>query len=88
MRKYGIRFPRQLFLDTTQPQMAIHINRQRAADVGISVDTISAAVQTVLSGKDLGNYYVGDNAIEILAKVPDGMVQDTSALDPWRRKPR
>ncbi len=71
----------QLNYDTTQPQMAIQIDRQRASDVGISVDTISAAVQTILSGKDLGNYYVGDNPIEILAKVPDGMVQDVSALD-------
>jgi HAE1 family hydrophobic/amphiphilic exporter-1 len=42
---------------------------------------ISGAVQTVLSGKDLGNFYVGDDAIDILAKVPDGMVQDSSALD-------
>ena len=71
----------QLNYNTTQPQMAIRIDRQRAADVGISVDTISAAVQTILSGKDLGNYYVGDNPIEIMAKVPDGMVQDSSALD-------
>jgi HAE1 family hydrophobic/amphiphilic exporter-1 len=71
----------QLNYDTTQPQMAIKIDRQRATDVGISVDTISAAVQTILSGKDLGNYYIGDDPIEILAKVPDGMVQDSSALD-------
>ncbi len=52
----------QLNYDTTQPQMAIKIDRQRATDVGISVDTISAAVQTILSGKDLGNYYIGDDA--------------------------
>ena len=71
----------QLNYDTTQPQMSIKIDRQRAADVGISVDTISGAVQTILSGKNLGNYYVGDDAIEIVAKVPDGMVQDSSALD-------
>ncbi len=71
----------QLNYNTTQPQLSIKVNRERASQVGISVDAISAAVQTVLSGKNLGNFYIGDNPIEILAKVPDGMIQDASALD-------
>ena len=71
----------QLNYNTTQPQLSIKVNRDRATQVGISVDSISSAVQTVLSGKNLGNFYIGDNPIEILAKVPDGMIQDSSALD-------
>ncbi len=71
----------QLNYNTTQPQLSIKVDRDRAAQVGISVEAISSAVQTVLSGKKLGNFYIGDNPIEILAKVPDGMIQDSSALD-------
>jgi len=71
----------QVNYDTTQPQLSIKINRQRAADLGIPVDQISTAVETLLSGDDLGNFYVGDNAIEILATLPPGMIQDASTLD-------
>jgi HAE1 family hydrophobic/amphiphilic exporter-1 len=71
----------RLNYDTTQPQMSIKIDRERASDLGISVDSVSAAVQTLLSGKDLGNFYVGDDPIRIRARLPDGMIQDANALD-------
>ena len=40
----------RLNYDTTQPQLSIKIDRERAADLGISVDSISAVVQTLLDG--------------------------------------
>jgi HAE1 family hydrophobic/amphiphilic exporter-1 len=71
----------RLNYDTTQPQLSIRIDRQRASDAGVSVDTISSVVQTILSGKDLGDFYIGDDPIEIRARVPFGMIQDAAALD-------
>ncbi len=76
------RFSRvQLNYDTTQPQMSIRIDRQRATDIGIPVASISAAVQTLLDGRDLGSFYVGDDPIEIRLRVPEGMIQDVHALE-------
>ena len=71
----------RLNYDTTQPQLSIHIDRQRAIDAGITVETISSVVQTLLSGRDVGDFYIGDDPIEIRAQVPYGMIQDPSGLD-------
>ena len=78
----------QVNYDTTQPQLSIKIDRQRATDLGIPVDQISSALNILLSGKNLGNYYIGDNAIEILATLPDGLIQDASALDNMQLRTR
>jgi HAE1 family hydrophobic/amphiphilic exporter-1 len=71
----------QLNYDTTQPQVSINVDRQRATDLGIPVDSIASTVQTIVDSKDLGSFYIGDTAIDIVAKVPDGMIQDVGALD-------
>ncbi len=67
--------------DTTQPQMSIRIDRDRAAEIGLPLASIAAAVQTLLDGRDLGNFFIGDNPIRIRVRVPSGMIQDANALD-------
>jgi len=71
----------RLNYDTTQPQLSINIDRERAADLGISIGNISQIVQALLDGKDLGNFYIGDDPIEIRLQAPEGMIQDPSGLD-------
>jgi HAE1 family hydrophobic/amphiphilic exporter-1 len=71
----------RLNYDTTQPQLSIRIDRKRASEAGVSVETISSVVQTLLAGKDLGDFYETEDPIEILARVPYGMIQDPSGLD-------
>ena len=71
----------RLNYDTTQPQLSIRIDRQRAIDVGIPVETISRVVKTLLTGRDVGDFYVDDDAIEIRVQVPYGMIQDPSGLE-------
>jgi HAE1 family hydrophobic/amphiphilic exporter-1 len=71
----------RLNFDTTQPQLSIKIDRARAADVGVPVGNITTAIQTLIAGQNLGNFYLGSDVIEILAQAPDGMIQDPSGLD-------
>ena len=71
----------QVNYNTTQAQVSVDIDRQRASAAGVPVGDISNAVQFLLGGKDLGNFYIGDDAIDILATVPDGMIQDPNTLD-------
>ncbi|MCR4281741.1 MAG: efflux RND transporter permease subunit, partial [Bauldia sp.] len=71
----------QVNYDTTQPQMSIRIDRQRATDIGLPIESISAAVQTILDGRNIGNFYIGDDPIQIRLRVPEGMIQDVGALD-------
>ncbi len=71
----------QLNYDTTQPQMSIRIDRERASEIGLPIESVSAAVQTLLDGRNLGSFYIGDDPIEIRVRVPEGMIQDVTALD-------
>jgi HAE1 family hydrophobic/amphiphilic exporter-1 len=71
----------RLNYDTTQPQLSIKIDRARAADAGVTVENISSALQTLLQGQDLGTFYVGDDAIDIRAQAPEGMIQDPTGLE-------
>ena len=70
----------RLNYDTTQPQLSIQIDRARAADVGVPVQNISAVIQTLLEGRDLGTFNIGDERIDIRAMAPDGMIQDPAGL--------
>ena len=71
----------RLDYDTTQPQLSIRIDRQRAIDAGIPVETMSRVVKTLLSGRDVGDYYIGDDPIEIRVQLPFGMIQDAAGLE-------
>jgi HAE1 family hydrophobic/amphiphilic exporter-1 len=59
----------------------VNIDRARASDVGVPVANISAAIQTLVAGKDLGTYYIGDQPIDIVARAPDGAIQDPTGLE-------
>lgn len=71
----------QLNYDTTQPQLAVHIDRERAAALGIPIESVTTVIQTLLSGRDIGSYYEGNDQIEIWAEAPTGLIQDASGLD-------
>jgi HAE1 family hydrophobic/amphiphilic exporter-1 len=71
----------RLNYDTTQPQLSIRIDRERAADVGVPIQNISAVIQTLLEGREVGHFNLGDERIEIRALAPDGMIQDPAGLE-------
>jgi HAE1 family hydrophobic/amphiphilic exporter-1 len=64
----------QLNYDLNQPQLSVDIDRDRAADLGVSVADIGTIVSTLLAGADMGNFYIGDDKIDITALAPDGMI--------------
>ena len=67
--------------DTTQPELAISINRQAAADLGVSLATIGSTLSTLLDGREMGEYYVGGDAIPVRAQAPDGLIDDPGDLE-------
>jgi HAE1 family hydrophobic/amphiphilic exporter-1 len=70
-----------LSYDTTQPELSVVIDREKASDLGISVDTLGTALATLLDGKELGKYYVGGDEISVRAQAPDGMIDDPGDLE-------
>lgn len=67
--------------DTTQPELSVQIDRKKASDLGISVDTLGSTLGTLLDGKELGKYYVGGDEISVRAQAPDGMIDDPGDLE-------
>ncbi|MBB3996194.1 efflux RND transporter permease subunit [Aureimonas pseudogalii] len=55
----------QLAFDTTQPQLSVKIDRARASDLGIEIDGLAAAMQSLLDGREIATTYVDDRSVPI-----------------------
>jgi HAE1 family hydrophobic/amphiphilic exporter-1 len=71
----------RLNFDTTQPELAIDIDREAAADLGVSIETLGTTLATLIDGRELGEYYVEGDAIPVRAQAPDGVIDDPSDLE-------
>ncbi|WP_062012549.1 efflux RND transporter permease subunit [Aureimonas sp. AU4] len=55
----------QLAFDTTQPQLSVQIDRTKASDLGIDIDALAGAMQSLLDGREIATTYVGDRSVPI-----------------------
>jgi HAE1 family hydrophobic/amphiphilic exporter-1 len=53
------------------PQQEIRVDRDRAADVGLTVRDIAEVIETAVAGSRAGNYRVGGNSYRILVQLKD-----------------
>ncbi|RFC64430.1 AcrB/AcrD/AcrF family protein [Fulvimarina endophytica] len=51
--------------ESTQPQLSVSIDRERASDLGIPIDGLAVAIQALLDGRQIGQTYVGDKEVPI-----------------------
>jgi len=57
--------------ESGNPERLIEVDRLKAADMKLTVSEIAEALQTILSGKDAGNYRTGGNEYAIVVKLKD-----------------
>ena len=55
----------ELSFDATQPQLSVRIDRRRAADLGIAIDGIATAMQSLLDGREIATTFVEDRSVPI-----------------------
>lgn len=55
--------------DKGQPQDLVHINRERAADLGLSVQDIARALETSIAGSRAGNFRQAGDEFRILVQI-------------------
>lgn len=55
----------RLSYETNRAQLSISIDRERAADLGISINGLAAAMQSVLDGRTLGEVFIEDRAVSV-----------------------
>jgi len=64
----------------TQPQISIEIDRQRAADLRVSLEDLAAVLRVMVGGDDLVDLNIGDRAIPIFVESSAGAINSPADL--------
>src|SRR5690606_24618989 len=67
--------------DTTQPQLAVEIDRERASDLGIDITGLAAAMQAMLDGREIGSVFIDDRAYDVKLISTTNPVNDPTDLE-------
>jgi hydrophobe/amphiphile efflux-1 (HAE1) family protein len=65
---------------TTQPQLSVVIDRERAADLGIDVSGIASTLRAMVDGSEITELNVEDDSVPIMIESRYGAVNDTDDL--------
>ncbi|TVR12449.1 MAG: efflux RND transporter permease subunit [Planctomycetota bacterium] len=71
VREEGILEQPRLDYDDTKPQLRLHIDRDRAADLGVSVADIGATLQMLLGGRTVTRYEDRSELYDVIMQLPD-----------------
>ena len=66
---------------TTQPELSIQIDRERASDLGVDVDGIAATLRAMVDGAEVAELNVGDESVPVWIESSFGAVDDTDDLN-------
>jgi HAE1 family hydrophobic/amphiphilic exporter-1 len=65
-----------------KPELRIHINRDKAADLGVNVNSIATAVRTLVAGdQQVTTYREGDDRYDVMLRVKEEFRKDPQALE-------
>jgi HAE1 family hydrophobic/amphiphilic exporter-1 len=67
--------------ETTQPQLSVTVDRERAADLGVAIEGLGEALQAVLDGRTVGTVFVGDRSFDIYLVSTADPVNDPGDLE-------
>ncbi|WP_048647546.1 efflux RND transporter permease subunit [Nitratireductor soli] len=67
--------------DTTQPQLAIAIDRERAFDMGIEIDGLGNTIQAMLDGRKIGSVFIDDRSVDVKLVSTTSPVNDPTDLE-------
>ena len=71
----------RLSYQTTQPQLFIEVDRERASDLGIDITGLGEALQAVLDGDPVGSVFVDDRSYDIKLTSTANPVRDPADLE-------
>ncbi|MEI4486448.1 efflux RND transporter permease subunit [Frigidibacter sp. MR17.14] len=67
--------------DTTQPQLSITVDRERASDLGIDIAGLGQAIRAVLDGTSVGTVFLGDRSHDVKMMATMDPVDDPGDLE-------
>jgi HAE1 family hydrophobic/amphiphilic exporter-1 len=65
--------------EATQPELRINVDRQRAADLGVSLDSLSSSLRTLVGGEEVSKYKEGDEQYTVRLRM-DEQYRNNAAL--------
>ncbi len=71
----------RLDFETTQPQLSIEVDRERASDIGVDIDGLGEALQALLDGSTVGNVFIDDRSFDIQMLSTRTPVRDPGDLE-------
>ncbi|MEO9613465.1 MAG: efflux RND transporter permease subunit [Nitratireductor sp.] len=71
----------RLSSDTTQPQLAIRIDRERASDLGIEIAGMGEALQAMLDGRKIGTVFIDDRSFDVKLVSTTNPINDPTDLE-------
>jgi len=66
--------------EPTQPELRINIDRQRAADLGAPLDTVSSTMRTLVGGEEVSKFKDGDEQYSVRLRLDDQFLTDPKAI--------
>ncbi|HEY3381920.1 MAG TPA: efflux RND transporter permease subunit [Vicinamibacterales bacterium] len=57
--------------EPTQPELRLSIDRARAADLGVSIDTLSSSLRTLVGGEEVSKYKEGDEQYTVRLRLDE-----------------
>lgn len=70
----------QLAAEATQPQVSVLIDRARASDLGIEIDGLAGAMQSLLDGREITQTYIEDKQIPVRLVATSDPINDPGDL--------
>lgn len=71
----------RLDFETTQPQLSIEVDRERASDLGVDLDGLGEALQAMLDGRTVGTAFIDDRSYDIQMLSTRTPVRDPGDLE-------
>jgi HAE1 family hydrophobic/amphiphilic exporter-1 len=66
--------------EATQPELRIDVDRQRAADLGVSMDTLSSTMSTLVGGQEVSKFKDGDEQYSVRLRLDDPFRNDPAPM--------
>ncbi len=66
--------------EPTQPELRINVDRARAADLGVSIDSLAANLRTLVGGEDVSEYKDGDDQFMVRLRLDEAYRNNPLAM--------
>jgi len=71
----------RLTQDATQPQLKVEVDRERAADLGIDIEGLGQAIQSLLDGRKIADLFIDDKSYDVKLVSTTNPINDPTDLE-------